>query len=132
MIKLLPLLLLVISNVFMTYAWYGHLRDAKNSPLWLVILLSWGVAFLEYCFMIPANRLGYSQGYSVAQLKTAQEIITLAVFVGFATLYLGERLSWNHYVGFALIALAGFFIFGFAAESAPKPAAPSEKVFKGD
>ena len=113
--RLLPILLLTISNGFMTYAWYGHLKDAKHAPLWLAVLLSWGIAFFEYCFMVPANRLGHQQGYTFAQLKTIQEIVTLAVFAGFAVFYFKERLAWNHAAGFALIAAAGFFIFGFEA-----------------
>ncbi len=105
----LPILLLSVSNIFMTFAWYGHLKF-KSSPLWIVILASWGIAFVEYCLAVPANRYGHGT-YSVAELKTMQEIITLLVFVGFSWLYLGEALRWNHLVGFALIAVAGFFIF---------------------
>ncbi len=106
---LLPIILLSISNIFMTFAWYGHLKY-KSSPLWIVILASWGIAFVEYCFAVPANRYGHG-AYSAAELKTMQEIITLLVFVGFSWLYLGETLRWNHLVGFALIAAAGFFVF---------------------
>jgi len=104
-------LLLVLSNLFMTYAWYGHLKDLKQAPLWLVVLSSWGVAFFEYCFQVPANRIGNAAGISTAALKTMQELITLAVFVGFMTLYLGEPLKWNHGVGFAFIALGAVFVF---------------------
>lgn len=103
--------LLVLSNVFMTYAWYGHLKDLKHAPLWAVVLSSWGVAFFEYCFQVPANRLGSQAGISTAQLKTMQELITLVVFVAFMTIYLGEPLRWNHGVGFALIALGAAFVF---------------------
>jgi len=103
-------LLLLISNIFMTFAWYGHLKY-KNSPIVLAIAISWGIAFFEYCFQVPANRIGYGQ-FSAAQLKTIQEIITLAVFCVFSVLYLGEALRWNHIVGFCCIALAGFFMFG--------------------
>ena len=105
----LPPLLLCISNVFMTFAWYGHLKFTSQ-PLWLVILASWGIAFIEYCFAIPANRIGH-QIYSAAELKTMQEVITLAVFAGFSVIYLKEALTWNHAVGFGLIALGAFFIF---------------------
>jgi uncharacterized protein len=86
----LTLLLLLVSNVFMTFAWYGHLKHNQSSPLWVVILASWGIAFFEYCFQVPANRLGAKAGLATAQLKTIQEVITLVVFVAFASLYLGE------------------------------------------
>ena len=108
-IPMRTILLLFISNVFMTFAWYGHLKNHRESPLVLVILASWGIAFFEYCFQVPANRIGAGT-FSTAQLKTIQEIITLVVFVG-SVLYMKERLAWNHFVGFALIAIAGFFIF---------------------
>ena len=101
--------LLIISNVFMTFAWYGHLKF-KAAPLYLVILISWGIAFFEYCFQVPANRIGYGQ-FTGAQLKTIQEVITLLVFMVFSALYLGESLRWNDYVGFGFIILAVFFIF---------------------
>jgi uncharacterized protein len=104
-----PILLLVGSNVFMTFAWYGHLKFT-NRPLMLVILVSWGIAFFEYCLQVPANRIGYTV-YSPAQLKTIQEIITLVVFLGFSVFWLGADIQWNHLVGFALIVLAAFFIF---------------------
>jgi len=103
------ILLLTVSNVFMTAAWYGHLRY-KHAPLWIAILASWLIAFVEYCFQVPANRWGYGQ-FSAAQLKTIQEIITLAVFCGFSVLYLKEGLRWNHLVGFGLIVCAAVFIF---------------------
>lgn len=106
---LLPLLLLVGSNVFMTIAWYGHLRF-KETPLWGVILASWMIAFVEYCMAVPANRFG-SAVYSTAQLKTMQEVITLLVFAGFSVAYLKEPFTWNYAVGFALIALGAFFVF---------------------
>ncbi|MBN1436809.1 MAG: DMT family protein [Sedimentisphaerales bacterium] len=110
MTKLLPVLLLVGSNLFMTYAWYGHLKDMKNKPLLLVIVASWAVAFLEYCLQVPANRLGF-QTYSLGQLKVIQEIITMAVFAVFATLYMGQRLTINYlWAGICLVA-AAFFIF---------------------
>lgn len=104
-----PIALLFISNIFMTFAWYGHLKY-KASPLIIAIVASWGIAFIEYCFAVPANRIGH-QVYSAAELKTMQEIITLLVFAGFSVLYLGEKISWNHLVGFALIAGGAYFIF---------------------
>ena len=107
--QFLPVLLLTISNVFMTFAWYGHLRF-KGTALWIVILVSWGIAFLEYCFQVPANRIGHEY-FTAAQLKTMQEVITLVVFSVFSVLYLKEDFHWNYAVGFALIILAVFFIF---------------------
>ena len=104
-----PILLLVASNVFMTFAWYGHLKF-KSAPLWIAVMASWGIAFVEYWFAVPANRIG-SAVYSAAELKTMQEVITLLVFAGFSVLYLKEPLGWNHAVGFALIAGGAFFIF---------------------
>lgn len=106
---ILPIVLLSISNLFMTLAWYGHLKF-KAAPLVLVILASWGIALLEYCFAVPANRWGHSV-YSAAQLKTIQEVITLVVFAGFSVWVLKEPLGWNHAVGFGLIALGAWFIF---------------------
>ena len=103
------ILLLTISNIFMTFAWYGHLKF-KLSPLWLVVIASWLIAFFEYCFQVPANRLGHGQ-FTAAQLKTIQEVITLVVFAGFSILYLKEEFRWNYMVGFGLIILAVFFIF---------------------
>ena len=101
--------LLVMSNIFMTFAWYGHLKY-KDSPLFLVILASWGIAFMEYCFHVPANRIGHGY-FSAAQLKAIQEIITLVVFAVFSMLYLGEPIRWNHLIGFGFLVLAAFFIF---------------------
>lgn len=106
---LTPIAMLVVSNVFMTLAWYGHLK-VHNRPLWLLILVSWGIAFFEYCLVVPANRLGAAY-YSTAQLKTIQEVITLLVFAVFSIVYLGDKLTWNHAAGFALIALGAWFIF---------------------
>lgn len=103
-------ILLIISNVFMTLAWYGHLKF-KEKPLWIVILASWLIAFVEYCFQVPANRIGSNQGYSGAQLKIMQEVITLLVFCFFSVFYLHEKLKWNYLVGFALVAVAVFFVF---------------------
>ncbi|MFV0627081.1 MAG: DMT family protein [Alphaproteobacteria bacterium] len=104
-----PVFLLVLSNVFMTFAWYGHLKY-KSSALWIVILASWGIAFFEYCLQVPANRMGH-QYYSAAQLKVIQEVITLIVFAGFSVFFLKEELKWNYVVGFIFILLAVFFVF---------------------
>ena len=106
---LAPILMLAASNVFMTMAWYGHLRF-KSTPLLLVIVAAWGIAFIEYCLAVPANRVGHAV-YSAAELKTIQEVITLIVFAGFSVLYLREPLGWNHAVGFTLIATGAFFVF---------------------
>src|ERR1700712_322424 len=99
---LAPIALLVCSNVFMTFAWYGHLK-IEHRPLWLIVIVSWGIAFFEYCLAVPAHRIG-RQIYDPAMLKAMQEVITLAVFAVFSVLYLGERFTLNHAVGFALIA----------------------------
>ena len=107
--SILPITLLFISNIFMTFAWYGHLKF-KHTALIAVILISWGIALFEYCFQVPANRMGY-EVYSAYQLKTIQEVITLIVFVGFSAFYLKEGLKWNYIIGFILIVLAVFFIF---------------------
>jgi uncharacterized protein (DUF486 family) len=104
-----PILLLIVSNVFMTFAWYGQLKFPA-SPLWMVILAGWGIAFFEYCLAVPANRIGY-QVYSAAQLKTIQEVITLTVFALFSVGYLGEQLRWNHLVAFLFLVGAAFFSF---------------------
>jgi len=106
---LAPILLLIGSNVFMTFAWYGHLKFTDR-PLWIVILVSWGIAFFEYCLQVPANRIGYGV-FNPAQLKAIQEIITLVVFVAFSVLYLGAPMKWNQIAGFALIVVAAFLIF---------------------
>jgi uncharacterized protein (DUF486 family) len=102
-------ILLIISNIFMTFAWYGHLKY-KSSPLWIVIILSWMIAFFEYCFQVPANRFGHGQ-FTAAQLKTIQEVITLVVFCVFSVFYLKEELKWNYLVGFAFMIAAVFFVF---------------------
>ncbi len=107
--SLLPIVLLTMSNVFMTFAWYGHLKFTDR-PLWLVIIASWGIAFFEYCLAVPANRFGHAV-YSAAELKTMQEVITLIVFAIFSVGYLGESLTINHAIGFALIAFGAFFVF---------------------
>ncbi|MFH1093021.1 MAG: DMT family protein [Candidatus Omnitrophota bacterium] len=103
------IILLVISNIFMTFAWYGHLKY-KNAPLFTVILISWLIAFFEYCFQVPANRIGYGT-FTGSQLKTIQEVITLLVFCVFSVLYLKEEIRWNYIVGFTFMALAVFFVF---------------------
>jgi uncharacterized protein (DUF486 family) len=105
----------------MTTAWYGHLKY-ENKPLWIVVLVSWGIAFFEYCFQVPANRIGNESGLSAGQLKIIQEVITLAVFVVFARLYLNEKMTWNYYVAFAFILCAVFFVFYF---NSPTPKPPS-------
>lgn len=104
-----PILLLICSNIFMTFAWYGHLKF-KAVPLMIVVLASWGIAFVEYCFAVPANRMG-SAVYSPAELKTIQEVITLVVFAGFTALYFNAPLSWIQGAGFALIALGAMLVF---------------------
>ena len=108
-------LLLFASNVFKTCAWYGHLKWFHNKALWPVIFIAWGIAFFEYCFQVPANRIGATvlSGY---QLKILQEIITLIVFVGFAKLVLNESMRWNHLVAFAFLAGAAFFAFYFKGD----------------
>lgn len=106
---ILPIAMLVGSNVFMTFAWYGHL-SYKSTAIWLAILASWMIALPEYMLAVPANRIG-SAGYSTAELKTMQEVITLTVFAGFSVFWLKESLTWNHAIGFALIAAGAFFIF---------------------
>ena len=103
------IILLTISNIFMTIAWYGHLKY-RNSPLWIAVLVSWLIAFLEYCFQVPANRIGYGQ-FNGAQLKTIQEVITLVIFAAFSVIYLKEPLKWNYLVGFAFMVMAVFFVF---------------------
>ena len=109
MAALAPILLLFVSNIFMTFAWYGQLKF-PNAVLWQVVLVSWGIAFFEYCLAVPANRIGH-QVYSAAQLKTMQEIITLLVFAVFSVTYLGESLKWNHLVAFLFLCGAAFFSF---------------------
>ncbi|AWH51495.1 hypothetical protein C1925_03875 [Stenotrophomonas sp. SAU14A_NAIMI4_5] len=106
---LYPVLLLLGSNIFMTFAWYGHLKY-KSAPLMMVIMVSWGIAFFEYCLQVPGNRLG-SAVYSAPQLKGMQEVITLVVFAVFSAFYLGQPLKWNHYAAFGLIVLAAFLMF---------------------
>ncbi len=111
-------LLLVCSNVFMTFAWYGHLKYGHDWPLWKAILVSWGIALIEYCFAVPANRIGFGH-FSGYQLKIVQECVTLAVFLVFATTFLKEKLAWNYVVAFLFLGVAAFFAFAFksAAQS---------------
>jgi uncharacterized protein (DUF486 family) len=109
---MITVLFLIISNTFMTFAWYGHLKYTQK-PLWVVILASWGIAFVEYCFQVPANRWGYEHGISPAQLKITAEAIALVVFIVFAKFYLGEVFTWNYIVSFVLIMGAVFFAFAF-------------------
>ena len=104
-----PVVMLLASNIFMTFAWYGHLKH-KGTAIWIAIVASWGIAFFEYCLAVPANRIG-SSVYSTAQLKTMQEVITLVVFAGFSVFWLKESLTINHAIGFALIALGASFVF---------------------
>jgi len=107
--QIAPIVLLALSNVFMTFAWYGHLKF-RSTPLLIAIVVSWGIAFVEYCLAVPANRIGRAV-YSTAELKTMQEVITLTVFVGFSWLFLREPLGWNHLLGFALIAAGAAVVF---------------------
>jgi uncharacterized protein (DUF486 family) len=114
--RLLPIAMLICSNLFMTLAWYGHLKF-KDRPLWLVIVASWGIAFFEYCLAVPANRWG-SAVYSAAELKAIQEVITLCVFVGFSIAYLGQKITLVQGAGFTLIGVGAFLIFHGGAPSA--------------
>jgi len=111
-------LLLTLSNIFMTFAWYGHLKYGHTWPLWKAILVSWAIALIEYCLAVPANRLGYGE-FSGFQLKIIQEVVTLVVFTGFAILFLKEKLAWNYLLAFVFLGLAAFFAFAF------KPAGPA-------
>lgn len=121
------ILLLLISNIFMVFAWYGHLKF-KTAPLLLVVLASWGIAFFEYCFMVPANRLGHGQ-FTTIQLKVIQEVLTLLVFGVFVISYMGEPLRWNHLVSFAFLVAAVYFVFGFGDQVEPTaPPAAEEAI----
>jgi uncharacterized protein len=104
--------LLMLSNVFMTFAWYGHLKYGHDWPLWKAILVSWGIALLEYCLAVPANRFGFVQ-FSGFQLKIIQEVVTISVFIVFAIFFLKEKLAWNYAVAFGFLAVAAFFAFAF-------------------
>ena len=120
--------LLLISNIFMTFAWYGHLKYTDR-PLWLVVLASWGIAFFEYCFQVPANRIGHLGGWEAAQLKVVQEVITMTVFCGFSVLYFNQSLKWNHIAAFVLIVAAVALVFKDGMPTAPvaamvRPTAP--------
>jgi uncharacterized protein len=112
------ILLLSLSNIFMTFAWYGHLKYGHSWPLWKAILVSWAIALFEYCLAVPANRLGFGK-FSGFQLKTIQEVVTLIVFMVFAITFLKEKLAWNYVVAFAFLGGAAFFAFAFKA---PVPA----------
>jgi uncharacterized protein len=115
---MLTILLLVASNLFMTFAWYGHLKFLHHLPLWSVVLISWGIAFFEYCLMVPANRFGYGT-FTGYQLKIMQEVITLVVFAVFAALVLKEKLAWNYLVSFLFLVGAVWFAFAFHPPAAP-------------
>lgn len=106
--------MLICSNIFMTFAWYGHLKYGHDWPLWKAILVSWSIALIEYCLAVPANRLGYGQ-FNGFQLKIMQEVITLSVFIVFAITFLGEKLAWNYLVAIAFLGFAAFFAFAFKA-----------------
>jgi uncharacterized protein (DUF486 family) len=106
------ILLLVLSNVFMTFAWYGHLKYGHDWPIWKAVIVSWLIALLEYCLAVPANRLGYGH-FSGFQLKIIQEVVTLSVFIVFAILFLKEQLAWNYLVAFVFLGVAAYFAFAF-------------------
>lgn len=108
--KLSPILLLILSNIFMTFAWYGHLKSLKDKPVYIAILISWGIAFLEYCFQVPANRIG-SDYFTVSQLKIMQEIITMTVFAFFAVYYLKAPITRNYFYASLCMLAAAYFIF---------------------
>ena len=124
------LILLVCSNVFMTFAWYGHLKYGHAWPLWKAVLVSWAIALFEYCLAVPANRLGYGQ-FSGFQLKILQEVVTLVVFITFALTFLKERPAWNHLVAFAFLGIAAFFAFAFKAVRPPEVAGSSSVILAG-
>lgn len=109
--------LLLLSNVFMTFAWYGHLKYGHGWPLWQVILISWGIAFFEYCLAVQANRIGYGE-FTGFQLKIIQEVVTLTIFVAFAVLFLKERFAWNYAAAFVCLGGAVFFAFAFKVPAA--------------
>ena len=115
---MLTIVLLTFSNIFMTFAWYGHLKYGHQWPIWKAILVSWAIALLEYCLAVPANRLGHGQ-FSGFQLKIIQEAVTLCVFMGFAATFLKEKIAWNYLVAFACLCMAAFFAFAFKS---PAPA----------
>ena len=111
--------LLLCSNVFMTFAWYGHLKYGHSWPVWKAVLVSWAIALVEYCFAVPANRIGFGAGFDGFQLKIAQEVVTLTVFLVFALTFLKEKLAWNYLVAFVFLAVAAFFAFAFKVPAAP-------------
>jgi uncharacterized protein (DUF486 family) len=115
---MITVLMLTGSNIFMTFAWYGHLKYGHHWPLGKAILVSWGIALLEYCLAVPANRLGYGQ-FSGFQLKIIQEVVTISVFIVFAILFLKEKLAWNYLVAFVCLGVAAFFAFAFKAPAPP-------------
>jgi len=115
---MITIVLLTFSNIFMTFAWYGHLKYGHQWPLWKAVLVSWAIALLEYCLAVPANRLGYGE-FSGFQLKIIQEVVTLCVFMGFAVTFLKEKIAWNYLVAFACLGMAAFFAFAFKS---PAPA----------
>ncbi|HOZ48125.1 MAG TPA: DMT family protein [Candidatus Hydrogenedentes bacterium] len=110
MVRLVPVAMLVLSNLFMTYAWYGHLKDMRSRPIYVAILVSWSVAFFEYCLQVPANRLG-SNYFSLSQLKIIQEVVTMIVFAGFCALYMKQRLTWDYLWAGLCLCGAAFFLF---------------------
>ncbi len=110
MSPLIPLLTLTVANIFMTFAWYGHLKTLKDSPIWIVILISWGIAFVEYCFQVPANRWG-SEHFSLPQLKIIQEIVTMVVFAGFSVWYMKQPLKLDYLWASGCLLGAAYFIF---------------------
>ena len=118
------LVLLLASNVFMTIAWYGHLKYGEGWPMWKAILISWGIALVEYCLAVPANRIGYGT-FTGFELKIMQEVVTLAVFSVFAIMFLRERFAWNYAVAFVCLGAAAFFAFGFKAAPVGSPILPS-------
>ncbi len=105
------IILLIVSNIFMTVAWYWHLKGGMSKPVFTVIMISWAIAFVEYCFAVPANRIGYASGFTAGQLKIMQEAIALTIFGGFMVLVLGEALSWRHFAAFGCIMAAVGFLF---------------------
>ena len=115
---MLTVFLLLCSNVFMTFAWYGHLKYGHDWPVWKAVAVSWGIALVEYCFAVPANRWGAAAGYGGFQLKIVQEVVTLIVFLVFALTFLKERLTWNYVVAFVFLAVAAFFAFAFKVPAA--------------
>jgi uncharacterized protein (DUF486 family) len=126
---MLTAILLTISNIFMTFAWYGHLKKAETWPMWVAIVVSWGIAFFEYCFQVPANRIGFRHGLDPTKLKIMQEAITLVVFVIFVKLYFqGEPMRWNYWLGFGLVMAAVFVVFHKWGDERPTVTPPGKTV----